>query len=810
MEIKARYNELSSTFIKKIQATGLFNLSLYLILMSFFAGFLFGIVEFIERNYATHYHLNFLAKIQGALYAGAWMSLYTVCGGIIIAGFVTLTLFILLRVGKYLELRNASLNLIWIVIAAMYAVVATIIVYYFYFSAAESDFTRYFLFNTVIKTVTIYNIGILKAFFIAGFVAIYLNSYKKQSLMKSFLILFGSLAIIFSVLIYALNKQGLIFWFVAKEYEMLTGLFESNLVLFVGLLYIFFLLFGLVLTYILVYFLPAGWKYNVFKGFAGLALFGLFAFFYLFMVNYLPGQTFYISSIGNLHHFTGSISLLYFYLLMIYIAYFASFTPYTLNRYRQIYISSGILSCIIIAMLFMLYLKPRTDMLKAFIPKSAVLQQNFNLRIFYPLMNIKRDHLFILPEKSVCMRHREISTDFELKTKPDIFLISFDALRTDYALNKQVAPNLNAFFEGAYTFENNYSPATHTPASMSCISVSRYFAGTASALHPTLASILVENGYQTRALLGINLANPKLVLDKTILNDVEYPSPIIKGYEEVSIPRQESDNTDEKIYKQVLKTINRRNPDQPLLVWWHIYQVHETPVAEVFKNFVSNQSFKNEYNRRLKNADQLFGDYIQYLKQNKLYDNSIIVVFSDHGEEIKEHSSFFHTFSLYNELIRVPLAIKLPGQNRGKMIQTPVSTIDMNPTILNYLGISPRQFNFCGQSLLPFLKTGSIEFVNMPLSAFYRGYFYYGEGAKKIPSATQMTINPAKFQVYRLYKVSIVDKQNKWKLIYSMKPDPAYYELYNLQEDPEETTNLADKHPDIVSKLILEMDRQIK
>ena len=75
------------------------------------------------------------------------------------------------------------------------------------------------------------------------------------------------------------------------------------------------------------------------------------------------------------------------------------------------------------------------------------------------------------------------------------------------------------------------------------------------------------------------------------------------------------------------------------------------------------------------------------LKKNNLLDKTIIVITSDHGEEFKEHGGLLHGETLYEEMVKVPLIIYLPGKKSGKRISSQVSIIDIMPTILGKIGI---------------------------------------------------------------------------------------------------------------------------
>ena len=91
-------------------------------------------------------------------------------------------------------------------------------------------------------------------------------------------------------------------------------------------------------------------------------------------------------------------------------------------------------------------------------------------------------------------------------------------------------------------------------------------------------------------------------------------------------------------------------------------------------------------------TDDQLGTLFRELRANGLFDTSIVVVFSDHGEEFLEHGRFEHD-QIYEETLRVPLLIRLPGGVQGgRRIETPVALMDVMPTLLDLLEIQPESF----------------------------------------------------------------------------------------------------------------------
>jgi arylsulfatase A-like enzyme len=91
--------------------------------------------------------------------------------------------------------------------------------------------------------------------------------------------------------------------------------------------------------------------------------------------------------------------------------------------------------------------------------------------------------------------------------------------------------------------------------------------------------------------------------------------------------------------------------------------------------------------RKLFMMDYYMGELFRRLKSMGLYEDSFIIVNSDHGDLFGEHNSFGHNTDLYNELIHIPMIVKYPNASRKGRFTKTVQTIDLMPEILTYLGI---------------------------------------------------------------------------------------------------------------------------
>ena len=185
------------------------------------------------------------------------------------------------------------------------------------------------------------------------------------------------------------------------------------------------------------------------------------------------------------------------------------------------------------------------------------------------------------------------------------------------------------------------------------------------------------------------------------------------------------------------------------------------------------------YDGGISYMDYVFGETIKVLKEEGIFDDSIIVLLSDHGEEFYEHQTYSHGH-LFEETIHVPLIMKFPqGEYGGTNIPNLVRTMDLMPSLFEFLGIRVTHF-VQGVSFMPLLAgRGKYD----PVILSYDGHL----------------------QTVRFHEDGF---------FYSNQPSRGGSEwLFDAKNDPEETQNLVDKKPEIIAdmrakaKLLIESDR---
>ncbi|MDA8432385.1 MAG: sulfatase-like hydrolase/transferase [Nitrospiraceae bacterium] len=179
------------------------------------------------------------------------------------------------------------------------------------------------------------------------------------------------------------------------------------------------------------------------------------------------------------------------------------------------------------------------------------------------------------------------------------------------------------------------------------------------------------------------------------------------------------------------------------------------------------------YDEKINREDALFKGFLDGLGKLGLMDKTLFVLTADHGTECFEHGRIDHGFTLFNELVHVPLIITLPRGKDRRVIPDQVSSVDVMPTVLDLLDVQLSDHvrkQLRGSSLVPAMS-------GVPV-------------AKDVYSETD----------YRLYtfKRSILTKEG-WKFVYTLENKGR--ELYNLKDDPGEKADLVDREPRIAYEL---------
>jgi choline-sulfatase len=179
------------------------------------------------------------------------------------------------------------------------------------------------------------------------------------------------------------------------------------------------------------------------------------------------------------------------------------------------------------------------------------------------------------------------------------------------------------------------------------------------------------------------------------------------------------------------------------------------------------------YDEKIQRADKKFRHFLAEFDSLGLTGKTLFVLTSDHGTEFYEHRRFDHGFTLYQEQIHVPLVIRLPGQQGGRVVDDRVSSVDLMPTIVDLLDLQ-----------LPEEQLNQLRGESLTAAMLGR-------------APPRDVISETDYREFT-FKRSIVSPDG-WKLIVTLESSER--ELYQLDDDPEERTNLASERPEIVDRL---------
>ncbi|MEE8312516.1 MAG: sulfatase [Candidatus Binatia bacterium] len=398
-------------------------------------------------------------------------------------------------------------------------------------------------------------------------------------------------------------------------------------------------------------------------------------------------------------------------------------------------------------------------------------------------------------------------------TGPNALLVIVDTLRADhtgpYGAKDVSTPALDALAADGVVFENTFAQSSWTRPSVATILTSLY-ASSHSVMHKTdllpeevttVAEAMQEAGYRTSGFVtNINLS-PSFNFEQGF-ETYRYLAPDfffgatdsgskLSLYSGMRLIRERflSRNKYAYHYYQDGETVNDTslpwlddNAEEPFFTLVHYMDPHD-PYFEIPYNgkAVARVNTPHPAGDRAGELRELYVDNIEYvdgflggvfgrLKKLGLYDDMLIVVTADHGEEFYEHEGWWHGTTLYDEQVHVPLIVKLPNNaRRGQRVRDLARLVDVMPTILTAAGVGlPTQVQ--GRDLF---GTGGAP------DAVYAEEDHEGNVLESIRTAD-------------------------WKLVVANEGNPRgleMMELYYLGDDPGETRNLASSRTERVAEL---------
>lgn len=310
-----------------------------------------------------------------------------------------------------------------------------------------------------------------------------------------------------------------------------------------------------------------------------------------------------------------------------------------------------------------------------------------------------------------------------------IFLITLDTFRFDL-INKKTTPNLINLIEESYFFKNAYAVAPITlPAHCSIFTglYPRHTGVKDNSIYrlkdeaETLPEILKGYGYTSYAFISSYLLNKRFGLDQGF-----------KIYQDNFIPMDKKKHfpSTRRAFDTISEAIKFLNnlKEEKAFFFIHLYDTH----APYEPPFPFDEAYpENPYKGEGAYMDFALGSFFSFLKKAKLYEKSIIIVISDHGESLGEQGEPTHGFLLYNPTLHIPFILHLSDQKIKKEIDVLSSQVDLLPTLLTVLNIKYRKLD--GENLFNINKEREIfsetelplSFNWSPLFKIYKGKYSY-------------------------------------------------------------------------------------
>lgn len=404
-----------------------------------------------------------------------------------------------------------------------------------------------------------------------------------------------------------------------------------------------------------------------------------------------------------------------------------------------------------------------------------------------------------------------------------VVLVLIDTLRADrlgvYGAEGEASPHIDALAAECVVFEAASAPAPWTLPSVVSLMTSTFLpehrvardGNRIAADVPTLASRLRNAGYATHSVFGNPYAGPLSGLDRgfdshelapgpvdvrvleawlatdppapfflylhnTVPHDPYDPGPVhLAPFGEVSPEVQAEIHELQKEFRMLSRRNNlrRRVPDT----------VDNSPAQTASMQRLDELKTEIEalYAGDVHRVDEEIGAIVRVLKERGMWEDTLFVLLSDHGEELGDHGGWEHDQSVYEELVHVPLLVHLPGGAfAGTRVTEPVSLVDVAPTVLEAVGAS-SEAGFRGRSLLPLVR---------------------GEGAGEGARVTAYRYNVKK--LYTPWQAArgdenVVVRDGRWKAIWNVELDTL--ELYDLERDPDERDDRSAAEPELAERL---------
>lgn len=343
--------------------------------------------------------------------------------------------------------------------------------------------------------------------------------------------------------------------------------------------------------------------------------------------------------------------------------------------------------------------------------------------------------------------------------RPSVVLVVVDTLRADrlgiHGQDRPTTPALDAFARKSRVYEQARATSSWTLPSLASLftgrpprdhGVGRWEVRFSDAL-PTLAEVFQQGGYTTAAVVAHHALLPEFGFDRGFAT---YDTSALAA----GAPSQAS--TAPLVAERALELLDRLG-SQPFFLWLHFFDPHAEYQSHEGCPWTGSAS--DRYDCEVQWVDRHLAPVLERLDRPDLASRTVVAFTADHGEEFLDHRGTGHGHSLYEELVRVPLVVRIPWE-RPSRVTGPVSHLSLGPTLLD-LAHLPRPPSFDAP----------------PLDGVPRDGAFFLETRQRSDLAALV--------------------RDPWKCVWDRRS--GRMALFHLASDPTESADLAAREPDRVA-----------
>ncbi len=420
-----------------------------------------------------------------------------------------------------------------------------------------------------------------------------------------------------------------------------------------------------------------------------------------------------------------------------------------------------------------------------------------------------RDRLEIADPAPFTADVPEVRVLREAAADANLVICVIDAARADhvgcYGYPRDTTPNIDRIAQESLVFERHFAQyATTKPSTASLFTSQHADTHLAYESRPllegtfTLAKGLAGNGFATVMFSSNPNAAPAtgLGLDFQEVYDQTDVEPLVDGWEEFTLPQPLLSLIESWLQKNARRRffayIHFDPPHQPYLQPDEMTQMlagqrpptfvpghFEFPVGD--RELLAKSlhpplpEWIDLYDANLRFADWAVGELVRLLREADVFERTVLVVSADHGEAFGEHGYLWHERGVYDELVQVPLVLRLPGGAGAGEVAGLTQTIDLLPTMFDLFEVSYPRDGIQGTSLLPLMagmEDRAHDYVMVRSDGRPPSYLVRGE---------------------------------EWALM--LWGNGEWRALYDLARDPEQRTNVIEDYPEVAEKMLAQFRR---